>query len=74
MQDISKVKDIMLEMYEDKDKNNQFIINQLELQRQQYEKLTDDLTKEVKSKRRSTLFWKITTGLGVFSSAYLLLR
>ena len=74
MQDISKVKDIMLGMYEEKDKNNQFIINQFELQTQQYEKLTNDLTKEVKSKRRSTVFWKIATGLGIFSSTYLLLR
>jgi hypothetical protein len=74
MQDISKVKDTMLQMYEEKDKNNQFIINQFELQTQQYEKLTNDLTKEVKSKRRNTVFWKITTGLGIFSSTYLLLR
>lgn len=74
MQDITKVKDIMLQMYEEKDKNNQFIINQFGLQTQQYEKLTNDLTKEVKSKRRSTVFWKVTTGLGIFSSVYLLLR
>jgi TolA-binding protein len=74
MQDITKVKDIMLQMYEEKDKNNQFIINQFELQTQQYEKLTNDLTKEVKSKRRNAVFWKIATGLGIFSSTYLLLR
>ena len=64
----------MIELYEEKDTNTQFMIQQKDLQIQQYEKLTDDLTKEVKSKRRSTLFWKVTTGLGIFSSVYLLLR
>jgi hypothetical protein len=53
----------MIELYEEKDTNSQFIIQQKDLQINQYEKLTDDLTKEVKSKRRSTLFWKVTTGL-----------
>ena len=74
LQDISKVKDIMLSMHDEKDKNNEYIIQQKDLQINQYEKLTDDLTKEVRSKRRSTLFWKVTTGLGIFSSVYLLLK
>ena len=74
LEDVSKVKTAMLELYEEKDTNTQFMIQQKDLQIQQYEKLTDDLTKEVKSKRRSTLFWKVTTGLGIFSSVYLLLK
>ena len=74
LEDVSKVKTVMIELYEEKDTNTQFMIQQKDLQIQQYEKLTDDLTKEVRSKRRSTLFWKVTTGLGIFSSAYLLLR
>ena len=74
LEDVSKVKTVMIELYEEKDTNTQFMIQQKDLQIQQYEKLTDDLTKEVKSKRRSTLFWKVTTGLGIFSSVYLLLR
>ena len=67
-------KDTIIKLLNDKDENNQFIIHQKDLQINQYEKLTDDLTKEVKSKRRSTLFWKVTTGLGIFSSVYLLLK
>ena len=67
-------KDTIIDLLKDKDQNNQFMIQQKDLQIQQYEKLTDDLTKEVKSKRRSTLFWKVTTGLGIFSSVYLLLK
>jgi len=74
LEDVSKVKTAMLELYEEKDTNTQFMIQQKDLQIQQYEKLTDDLTKEVKSKRRSSLFWKVTTGLGIFSSVYLLLK
>jgi hypothetical protein len=74
LEDVSKVKTAMIELYEEKDTNTQFMIQQKDLQIGQYEKLTDDLTKEVKSKRRSTLFWKVTTGLGIFSSAYLLLK
>ena len=74
LEDVSRVKTAMIELYEEKDTNTQFMIQQKDLQINQYEKLTDDLTKEVRSKRRSTLFWKVTTGLGIFSSVYLLLR
>ena len=74
LEDISTVRTTMLELYEEKDTNNQYIIHQKDLQLQQYEKLTDDLTKEVKSKRRSTLFWKITTGAATFLSVFLVLR
>ena len=74
LEDVSKVKTAMIELYEEKDTNTQFIIQQKDLQINQYEKLTDDLTKEVKSKRGSTLFWKITTGAATFLSVFLLLK
>jgi len=74
LEDISTVRTTMLELYEEKDTNNQYIIQQKDLQLQQYEKLTDDLTKEVKSKRKSTLFWKITTGAATFLSVFLVLK
>lgn len=74
LEDVSKVKTVMLELYEEKDTNNQYIIQQKDLQINQYEKLTDDLTKEVKSKRRSTLFWKVTTGAATFLSVFLVLK
>lgn len=74
LEDVSKVKTVMLELYEEKDKNTQFIIQQKDLQIGQYEKLTNDLTKEVKSKRRSTVFWKITTGAATFLSVFILLK
>lgn len=74
MQDISKVKDIMLGMHEEKDKNNEYIIHQLELQVGQYEKLSDDLHKELKQSRTKSFLWKVGTFLGVVTSSYLLIK
>lgn len=67
-------KDTIIKLLNDKDENNQYIIHQKDLQINQYEKLTDDLTKEVRSKRRSTFFWKVTTGASIFLSVYLLIK
>jgi hypothetical protein len=74
LEDISKVKTVMLEMHEDKDKNSQFIIGQLELQVQQYDKLSDDLRKELKQQRTKSFLWKLGTGIGIIASSFLLLQ
>jgi len=74
IQDISKVKDIMLEMHEEKDSNNQYIIKQLELQVGQYEHLTDDLQKELKGQKVKSFLWKLGTGIGIITSSYLLIK
>ena len=74
LQDIAKVKDVMLEMHEEKDKNNEYIINQLELQVKQYEKLSDDLHKELKGQRVKSFLWKVGTFLGVITTSYLLIK
>jgi len=74
MQDVSKIKDIMLEMHEEKDTNNQYIIKQLELQVGQYDKLSDDLRKELKQQRVKSFLWKVGTFLGVVTSSYLLIK
>jgi len=74
LQDISKVKDIMLEMHEEKDKNNQYVINQLELQVKQYEKLSKDLTKELKGQKTKSFLWKLGTFVGVITTSYLLIK
>ena len=74
LEDISKVKTVMLEMHEDKDKNSQFIIGQLELQVQQYDKLSDDLRKELKLQRAKSFLWKLGTGIGIIASSFLLLQ
>lgn len=67
-------KDTIIKLLNDKDANNKYIIQQKDLQINQYEKLTDDLTKEVKSKRRSTVFWKIATGAATFLSIFLIIK
>ena len=58
IEDVSKVKTAMLELYEEKDKNTQFIIDQKDKQLAEYNKLTTDLKKEVKSKRVSSWLWR----------------
>ncbi len=73
IQDISKVKDIMLGMYEEKDKNNTFIIQQLESQVKLAEKMSDDLHKELKGQKAKSFLWKAGTFLGVIASSYLLI-
>jgi hypothetical protein len=74
LQEREAQKDTIIKLLNDKDANNQYIIQQKDLQIGQYEHLTDDLTKEVKSMRRSTIFWKITTGAATFLSVFLLIK
>ena len=74
MQDVSKIKDIMLEMHEEKDTNNEYIIKQLELQVGQYDKLSDDLRKELKQQRVKSFLWKVGTFVGILTSSYLLIK
>jgi hypothetical protein len=63
----------MIVMHEEKDKNNEYIIRQLELQIQQYDKMSDDLHKELKSQRTKSFLWKAATFLGVITTSYLLI-
>jgi hypothetical protein len=74
LQDISNVKDVMLGMHEEKDKNNQYVINQLELQVKQYEKLSYDLKKELKGQKVKSFLWKVGTFVGVITTSYLLIK
>jgi hypothetical protein len=67
-------KDTIIALYKDKDENNKFIIHQQHLQINQYEKLTDDLTKEIRSTKNENIFWKITTGIATLLSAVLLVN
>ena len=74
LNDVSLIKDAMMEMHEEKDTNNQYIIKQLELQVGQYDKLSDDLRKELKQQRVKSFLWKVGTFLGVVTSSYLLIK
>jgi hypothetical protein len=74
LNDVSLIKDAMMEMHEEKDTNNQYIIKQLELQVGQYDKLSDDLRKELKQQRVKSFLWKVGTFAGVLTSSYLLIK
>ena len=74
LKDVTKVKDIMIELHEDKNKNNEYIIRQLELQINQYEELSNDLNKEIKTQKAKTFLWKIGTLVGILTSTYLLIK
>lgn len=67
-------KDVIIDLFRSKDENNQYIINQQGLQINQYERLTDDLTKEIKQERKKTLMWKIATGAAVLTGGFILLK
>ena len=67
-------KDTIISLYKDKDDNNKLIIHTQELQINQYEKLSDDLHKELRATKRSSIFWKVTTGVVTFLSVVLLVK
>ena len=67
-------KDTIIKLLNDKDVNNQYIINQKDLQIGQYEHLTDNLTKELKGQRTKTFFYKLGTFVGIITTSYLLIK
>jgi TolA-binding protein len=74
LQDIAKVKDVMLKLHEDKDKNNQTTIKLLEKQVGEYDNLSNDLNKELKGYKVKTFLWKVGTFVGILTTSYLLLK
>jgi hypothetical protein len=74
LQDITKVKDVMLQLQEDKDKNNQTTIKLLEKQVDEYDNLSDDLRKELKGQKVKSFLWKVGTFVGIITTSYLLIK
>lgn len=74
LEQIQVQKDTIISLLKDKDKNNQYIIQQKNLQIDQYEKLTDDLHKELKQQRTKSFLWKLGTFIGVITTSYLLIK
>ena len=66
-------KDIIVSLLESKDKNNQFIISQQELQINEFRNMTNDLKKEIKQSKTNTFLYKVGTFLGVLATSYLLI-
>ena len=52
-------KDTIINLLTDKDKNNQYIIGQKDVQIGEYKGMTDDLQKELKSQRNKTFWYKV---------------
>jgi hypothetical protein len=67
-------KDIIIKLLTDKDENNKYIIQQNELQIEQYEHLTDDLQKELKGQRNKTFLYKAGTFIGIATSLFLFVK
>ncbi len=67
-------KDTIIKLLTDKDKNNQYIIHQNELQIGQYEHMTDDLQKELRASRTKTFFYKVGTFVGIATSLFLFIK
>lgn len=72
LQEREAQKDTIISLYKDKDDNNKLIIHTQELQINQYEHLTDDLHKELRAAKTSSVFWKISTGMLSFLTIYLI--
>ena len=64
-------KDTIINFLTVKDKNNQFIITQKDVQIGEYKGMTDDLKKELKSQRNKTFWYKVGTFLGMATSLFL---
>jgi hypothetical protein len=65
---------IMIDLLGEKNSTLEYMVIQKDKQIVEYDKLTKDLTKEVKQKRNSNVFWKITTGVATFFTAFFALR
>ena len=67
-------KDTIINFLTVKDKNNQFIISQKDIQIGEYKGMTDDLKKELKGQRNKTFLYKVGTFLGIATSLVLLIK
>ena len=67
-------KDTIINFLTVKDKNNQFIIGQKDVQIGEYKGMTDDLKKELKGQRNKTFLYKVGTFLGIATSLYLFVK
>jgi len=67
-------KDTIINFLTVKDKNNQFIISQKDVQIGEYKGMTDDLKKELKGQRNKTFLYKVGTFLGISTSLFLFVK
>ena len=63
-------KDTIISLLTVKDKNNQFIITQKDVQIGEYKGMTDDLKKELKSQRNKTFWYKVLAFVSLTTAVY----
>ena len=73
LEDVNKVKDAVIQLQEDKDKNSQTTILLLEKQVKEYDELSNDLRKELRGTKVKSFLWKVGTVLGGLATSYLLI-
>ena len=73
LEDVNKVKDAVIKLQEDKDKNSQTTILLLEKQVKEYDDLSNDLRKELKGTKVNSFLWKVAAVLGGLTTSYLLI-
>ena len=67
-------KDTIIKLLNDKNKNNEYIIDQHELQIGQYDHMTYDLQTELKGQKTKTFLWKMATFFGIATSGLLFIK
>ena len=68
-----KEKDSHINLLEEKDKNNNFMLGKKDEQLKVSEELTNRLHKELKGQRTKTFFWKVGTYAGIIASTYFII-
>ncbi len=63
-------KDTIISLLTDKDKNNQYIIKQKDVQIVEYMDMTVDLKKELKSQRNKTFWYKVLAFVSLTTAVY----
>ena len=72
-EDLIKLKDGVIKLQEDKDKNSQKTILLLEKQVNEYDDLSNELRKELRSQKTKSFLWKVGAVLGGLTTSYLLI-
>ena len=63
-------KDTIISLLTAKDKNNQYIIGQKDVQIGEYKGMTDDLKKELKSQRNKTFWYKVLSFVSLTTAIF----
>jgi hypothetical protein len=63
-------KDTIISLLTAKDKNNQYIIGQKDVQIGEYKGMTDDLKKELKSQRNKTFWYKVLSFVSLTTAVF----